>query len=498
MAGTSTSVTDQNPANADLSSGVSNGEPGTGNAPIDTGNASGQPSIFLELKENKLLPELNVNSVLDQVGSITGALLPGSITNDARPLFSGSGASAGELIQLRDGETVVGTSTVAADGSWSVQAAANLSDGSHSLTVVATTSAGSTTASSAAFGLTVQAHYVGPEPVKVPTINDQPDNRTPGIYVGENLDPAPSLYINEKKVAAIYDGVTGTLTPVEPLVDGVHTITYTLSDAAGNEGQHSGPVEIWINGAPPTPVLAVVTDEMGYVARTIESNVATTDTRPVFHGTGELHTADIELWNGTVLLARSHVNWDGTWTITPDVPLTDGSYTLTLKARDIITGYSDPSEPFHLIVNTHVTEPVIQYVGAEAKPAVEAVTSVLATGETNNTRPVISGMGGGAGSTIRLMDGGVVIGTAVVSADGSWSVQPTAALSDGVHSFTAVAIDQAGKVIGGSSAVALTVDTHYDGPAPDVAPVILGGTNVFPSLLCQRASNTHQISISMG
>ncbi|MDZ5524895.1 Ig-like domain-containing protein [Acinetobacter baumannii] len=43
------------------------------------------------------------------------------------------------------------------------------------------------------------------------------------------------MYVDGEKVAASYDPVTGTLTPTTPLADGSHQLTYTLTDAAGNE-----------------------------------------------------------------------------------------------------------------------------------------------------------------------------------------------------------------------------------------------------------------------
>ncbi|MDM8511370.1 Ig-like domain-containing protein [Acinetobacter baumannii] len=47
------------------------------------------------------------------------------------------------------------------------------------------------------------------------------------------------MYVDGEKVAASYDPVTGTLTPTTPLADGSHQLTYTLTDAAGNESAQS-------------------------------------------------------------------------------------------------------------------------------------------------------------------------------------------------------------------------------------------------------------------
>ncbi|RFC68106.1 MULTISPECIES: Ig-like domain-containing protein [Mesorhizobium] len=550
MAGISTSVTDTDPANVDPSTGISNGEPGTANAPIITEgetalyagpdpftepetkarpenrtpgiyvgeNLDPAPSLYVDNEKvastydpvsgmltpveplndgyhtfQYTLSDTNgnesqrsrplditvdgapdapvISAVTDDVGTVTGAIVSGGVTNDAQPQFTGAGGEAGAVIALIENGSMIGTAIVAGDGTWSVSPTAALADGNHSLTLVQIDTTGHTSPTSSAFNLTVNTVYSGPNPVVVPPTDHETDNRTPGIYVGENLDPVPSLYVDGEKVASTYDPVIGMLTPVEPLRDGDHTFQYTLTDSNGNESQRSDPLDITVYVAPHPLVLTVVTDEMGYVARTIESNVATTDTQPVFHGIGGARGARISLQNGGVEIGWSFVAPDGTWTVTPTVPLTDGSYTLTLVQLHSYEGTSEPSEPFHLIVDTHVSEPVIKYVWSAAEPSAEPVKPVFATGETNNTRPVISGAGGGAGSTIRLMDRNAIIGTATVAADGTWNVQPTAALSDGVHSFTIVAVDKAGKVLGASSAVALTIDTLYNGPDPEVAPV---------------------------
>jgi erythromycin esterase-like protein len=85
------------------------------------------------------------------------------------------------------------------------------------------------------------------------------------------------------------------------------------------------------------------------------------------------------------------------------------------------------------------------------------------------------------------MDGATVLGTAVVAADGSWSVTPTTALADGAHSITTRATDAAGNVSPVSPALALTVDTAA--PAAPAAP-----TSTAPS----TNDNTPGIHIGVG
>ena len=61
------------------------------------------------------------------------------------------------------------------------------------------------------------------------------DDRTPGLNIGGGLTDTPTLYVDGVAVDAVYDPLTGTLTPTVPLSPGEHQLSYTLTDAAGNE-----------------------------------------------------------------------------------------------------------------------------------------------------------------------------------------------------------------------------------------------------------------------
>lgn len=64
-----------------------------------------------------------------------------------RPVLSGN-TTPGATVEIRDGGSVVGTVTAAADGSWSWTPASDLSPGEHQFTVVASNAAGSSVPSS--------------------------------------------------------------------------------------------------------------------------------------------------------------------------------------------------------------------------------------------------------------------------------------------------------------------------------------------------------------
>jgi hypothetical protein len=139
---------------------------------------------------------------------------------------------------LSDGHTYVYTARV-------VDAAGNvgpLSDLPQSLTV--DTTAPDTPATPVSynddFGGTVIAQSMAP------TTSDL----TPGINVGTGFTDKPTLYVDGNKVDSTYDATAGTLTPNASLSTGEHNFTYTLTDAAGNESDHSGTLAITI--VPPT------------------------------------------------------------------------------------------------------------------------------------------------------------------------------------------------------------------------------------------------------
>jgi hypothetical protein len=82
---------------------------------------------------------------------------------------------------------------------------------------------------------------------------------------------------------------------------------------------------------------------------------------------------------------------------------------------------------------------------------------------TNVTLPTFTGTAL-AGNTVTLFDGTTVVGTAVASAAGQWSITATSKFADGVHKITAQASDGYGDVSAMSAALAVTVDTVADTP----------------------------------
>jgi hypothetical protein len=78
------------------------------------------------------------------------------------------------------------------------------------------------------------------------------DDTTPGINIGAL--PAGStgavLYVDGTAVAATYNAATGALTPNTALAPGLHALTYSLTDAAGNQSGQSPALTLTVDTSP--------------------------------------------------------------------------------------------------------------------------------------------------------------------------------------------------------------------------------------------------------
>ncbi len=143
------------------------------------------------------------------------------------------------------------------------------------------------------------------------------------------------------------------------------------------------------------------------------------------------------------------------------------STSLAEGANTISARLSDPSGN-----NSETAALVVTYDSSEP----DAPSSLdLATGSdsgasdtddvTNDATPTITGAAE-AGSTVRLYDGLVEVGSAVAGGDGAWSIT-TSALSEGARTLTATAEDAAGNVSSASAALVVTIDTSTSTPTID-------------------------------
>jgi hypothetical protein len=273
-------------------------------------------------------------SYIDNVGSITSTTSTAASTDDTTPGIN-VGVALVDTPKLYVDGVYVAATYVSATGVLTPNVA--IAQGVHAITYTVTDAAGSESAKSAPISVTIDT-TAPTAPVTAPsgyidnigTITSanstvaRTDDTVPGIIIGTSLAGTPSLYVDGIKVQATYDAVAGTLTPAVALTSGLHAITYTLTDAVGNESGYSPAINITIDTtAANAPSIALVSDDVGSVTGAVAIGGTTDDTVLVVR---------VDLTNTNALLGDSVQLNNGQSSIAASV---------NLSAADITAGYVD-------------------------------------------------------------------------------------------------------------------------------------------------------------
>jgi hypothetical protein len=220
--------------------------------------------------------------------------------------------------------------------------------------------------------------------------------------------------------------------PYTNLSEGNHTVVVTATDAGGNSG--SAAVTWHVDHTAPSAPL--ITEPA--------STIFTNDTTPTVSGTAEAGST-LKLYAGATLLDTITVAGDGTWTWTPPAPLTQATYHFHATATDSYGNESADSETRIVAIDTEAPD----------APTLTAPSSGL----TNDSTPLVKGTAETQSKVTVYVDGQPIAGIADFVPDGTWELLISPALSDGPHTITAVATDQAGNVSPASSDLNIVVDT---------------------------------------
>ena len=414
---------------------------------------------------------VSITKLVDDVGSVTGDIAKGGVTDDQRPEINGTG-KAGSTVVVFEGQTQLGSTTVKADGTWSLTPSKDLSEGNHVITAVATDKAGAS-ATSSPFDFTIDITA----PSK-PTIDSVTDDvgaiQGPIVNGGVTDDPTPTLagkaeagstvviYDNGQKAGSTTADKDGnwTYTPTSPINEGPHEFEVTATDKAGNTSAKSDPFDITTDYTAPTaPAITGVDDHVGTITGPIANGGMTDDQRPEIHGTGTagdvitVYTKDSSGANHAI--GSTTVGDNGTWTLQPSQALASGVNDLTAVESDPAGNKSVPSASYSIDV-----EP-----GAPAAPVIVSVfddvgpyTGYLQKNAvTDDNQPTFNGTAQ-PGSTVKLYDGDKLIGSTTTDGNGNWSIT-TDKLADGPHDVTATATNAIGVVSEPTGIWPFTVDT---------------------------------------
>lgn len=244
---------------------------------------------FLDVAGNLSAASNTVNITVDTVapsapgaidlldGSDSGNSIVDNLTNIALPSFGGSGGVAGDYVKLFAGATEIGSSQVAANGSWHATVLSPLAHGAHNITARYMDTAGNLSAASSVLGLTIDTQAPA-----APTALDLLAASDSGASLTDNItrDTLPSftggagavgdtvkLFANGVEVGSSAVAANGSwqVAPGGALADGVQSMTVRFMDSAGNMGAASSALGVTIDTVAPT-VLGTTPGNNGFTS----------------------------------------------------------------------------------------------------------------------------------------------------------------------------------------------------------------------------------------
>jgi hypothetical protein len=378
--------------------------------------------------------------------SDSGVSSSDGITNQNCPVFQGT-ATPGAAVTLTSGTSYVGTAVADAEGNWSYYYSYGLPDGTYSIQATVLGPFGSKATANVTITIDTQAPDLsaGIDPGNDSGIKGDGITNIPTPLLTGNTAPGLTVSVSEGGMGlgtAVCDP-TGTWhfqVPVsQPLSEGYHPLTVSSSDLAGNTTITVLPVTIDTTPpATPTIVIDPISDTG------IKGDNITSVTMPTYTGTTE-PGASVVLTDGLMVVGSTLADASGNFRVTVSSPLSNGLHHLIVNATDV-AGNQSYRDVF-VTIDTSVPLPPILTVSPgnptepeSPPPWIPPYFGIAAV--SNSTAPVLIGSAED-GTTVRIFDGGIVIGSGTATG-GVFSI-PVGPLADGIHPLTAEATDVAGN-----------------------------------------------------
>ncbi|MCU6397263.1 Ig-like domain-containing protein [Enterobacter quasiroggenkampii] len=345
-------------------------------------------------------------------------------------------AEAGQIVTVTlNGKNY--NATVGSDGTWSVTLAANdvqaLSEGNHTLTVNVSDKAGNGSSVTADFAVDTTAPVVTIDTVAGDDILNTSEQGQAQIISGQANGAAAGDVVTVTVGGQSFTGVVladGTWSVGVPasvlgaLGEGNHTISVSVTDAAGNTG--SATHGITLNGNPPEFTIDAISQDNVLNAQEAMQPLSLTGTSNLPDGSAITVTLNNVSYQATVE--------NGIWAV--QVPVSDvlnlanTLYTVSVSGTDSVG--NSGSAAATLLVDTVLPQVIINtFAGDNLVNNAEAGVDQTLSGRVT---------GAAAGDTVSVTVGGKSY-TATVGSDLTWSVKiPSAdlkAFGDGDLTFTA-------------------------------------------------------------
>ncbi|EEG3119411.1 Ig-like domain repeat protein [Salmonella enterica subsp. enterica] len=346
--------------------------------------------------------------------------------------------------------------TKGGDGRWIFNVGSALPDGQHTLLVDVTDIAGNVAQETLQF--TIDTTLREPTIVLDPTHDtgdDTNDNLTrinKPVFIIGNVDNDVShivVHIDGRDYTIENTGGNLTFTPDQPLSDGQHTISVTVTDIAGNT-KTSAELKIEIDTQVQIDSVTLTTD-----SGVNDHDNVTNATRPSF----EIATPDDVT---SVLVSFDGVNWTpvsknaaGQWEFTAGSALPDGHYTLHVQATDRAGNTANSTLGF--TVDTQIDGLSVVMLDDAGKDSTDGITNITSPRFEISAREPLQ-------SVTVILNG--KSSTLTQGAGNKWLFTPDTPLVDGTYKIEIVAEDIAGNKI--SKEVSFTIDTVVSDPRIDL------------------------------
>ena len=264
---------------------------------------------------------------------------PPAVTNDTTPTFSGTGA-VGSTIHILNNGVEIGTAPVDSNGNWSFTPNPALGDGSYNIRINASDAAGNVSANSPVFVFTVDT--AGPSAPVVTSVIDDVGPVTGTLTSGNSTNDTKPTFNGTGEVGStvhiIVDGSeigtavvnaqgNWTFTPGTALTEGPHAITFNATDAAGNTGSTSAPINLTVDTSAPTaPSILTASDNVGSVQTPLSSGQSTDDTTQPLAAQPRPTRPSLSI--RTASRSAPPADGSGAWSFTPSTALANGSHTV--------------------------------------------------------------------------------------------------------------------------------------------------------------------------
>ncbi|MCB2061713.1 MAG: Ig-like domain-containing protein [Novosphingobium sp.] len=280
--------------------------------------------------------------------------------------------------------------------------------------------------------------------------DDNVTNKTSELTISGSAEAGSrvELFDGDTSLGTTQATEAGTFSMDISLAAGIHAITATARDSAGNTSTASSALNIAVDEtapAAPTTLNLATADDSG---SSNSDNLTNQTSNITITGQAEAGST-VELFRGDTSLGTGTTAANGAFSI--DITLTPGANELTAVATDLSGNEGPASTPFTVTVDNTAPAPVSMLDLAADDDTGASNTDNITTKTSNLT---ISGTAE-AGALVQLFDGSSTLLSVNADANGNFAVD--IGLTVGDHAITAQVTDAAGNISSISSALEIQI-----------------------------------------